>query len=107
MGILDGQIDDNLRAIWTVLAIILVVIWLSIFIIKKFFFNHKIYGKFKFLESYKNREELNYILLIGSLILFLILVSWNPTIFLGLIGIIIAIYAIMYMIAMFIPSNKL
>jgi len=106
MTTIDGEIDDNTRGIWTVLAIMLVVIWISIFTIKKFFFNHKIYGKFPFLESYKNTAGLNYILLIGAFLLFLILVSWNPTIVFGLIGIAIAIYGILYMIAWVIPSNK-
>lgn len=106
MSTIDGQIDNKTRAIWTVLCIILLVIWISVFIIKKFFFNNKMYGEFPFLESYKNRAGVNYILLIGAFLLYLILVSWNPTIYLGLLGISIAIYGILYVLAWFIPSNK-
>ena len=104
MSVIDGQIDDNTRAIWTVLSIMLLVIWLTIFTIKKFFFNHKIYGKLPFLESYKNRAGVNYLLLIAALIFFWILVSWKPVIYFGILGIIIVIYTIIYMIGMFIPS---
>jgi hypothetical protein len=106
MSIIDGQIDDNTRAIWTVLSIMLLVIWLSIFIMKKFYFNNKIYGEFPFLESYKNRAGLNYLLLIGASLFFWILVSWNPTIYLGLIGIGILFYGISYVIGGVMPSNK-
>jgi len=59
MSVIDGQTDDNTTAILTVLSTMLLVIWLMIITIKKFYFNHKIYGKFPFLESYKNRGDLN------------------------------------------------
>ena len=104
MSTTDGQIDPYARSIWTILSIMMVVILLSVFFVKKIFFNSKIYGKFPFLENYKNREEITILFLIGTIVFFLILISWNPLIIFTVIGVSLAVYAIVYMISRFMPS---
>lgn len=101
-NVISGQITDHSRAVWTVLAIILLVIWLCIFSLKTVYFNNKKYGNLTYLESFTNKGELTYILLIGAFIFFLLVVSWNPALYLGLIGLCIAIWAIFYIITTFI-----
>jgi hypothetical protein len=99
MSVIYGEIDEKAGNLWAVLSVILLVIWISIFSIKNFYFNNKIYGKFPFLESYKNRENITYLLLIGASLFFVILVTWNPIFYLSIIAINIAIYAIFTMIS--------
>jgi len=96
-----GEIENNTRAVWTVIAAMLIVIWLSLFSLKTFYFNNKKYGHLTYLESFTNRGEVTYLLLIGAFVFFLLVVSWNPAIYLGLFGLCIAIWAITYMITTF------
>lgn len=104
MGIMDGQINDTAYALWIVVAMMLLLIYLVIFFMKNIFFNHKKYNMFPFLESYRNFGDNKLLLLVGAIIFYILLLTWNPTIYLSIIAISIAILAIIYMISFIMPA---
>jgi uncharacterized membrane protein YoaK (UPF0700 family) len=93
-GIIEGDISDYIQAQWTIVAMMLLVIWLSIFFVKKYFFNDKIYGKTPNLKNEINTKEILSLLSSGFVVFMLVLISWNPYILYSIFGIVLLIFII-------------
>ena len=109
MGVIDGDISNYIRSQWTIVAMMLIVIWLSIFFVKTYFFNDKIYYHQPYLKNDTNKKDLLSLLNKGLVIFMLLLISWNINILYSIIGILVLAFilgGIIYGIQYFKPLEK-